>query len=381
MPQNNLKILGVAWGNPWSVHNHSGVPYLLFKEIDRLGVLAGVANANLTKLSDVLRGGVDWYRTLRDLSPRRKAIWRFLPENIELLSKRYDRLQASLPEHNAIIQFGVAGIPSSSKTLMAHVEMSLHTVINSDVYAHSYGYDRIPEKTLNRALEGERVFLDACSLIWTNSEWTAEGLKKQRVPQSKIRIYPPASNMPDPGPLERNWNRCHILFIGKDWIRKGGPLLIDAFHILKRRIPDAQLTIVGCRPDIKSNGINILGFLNNQNPRESEIIKKCFQEATIFCMPTLFDTTGMVFMEAALYGLPIVMLKGQGRDTIFPSFMGIHVENASSIQLAAALHYLAKNPDIMREMGHLGRDYIIKKYTWPIITEKILEDVKAEMPK
>jgi glycosyltransferase involved in cell wall biosynthesis len=375
MKQNSLKILGVAWGNPWSVHNHSGVPCRLFKEFERLGVLTGTANAKQTRLSDVFRGCVDWHRTFHELAPRRNAIWRFLPENIELLTERFAKLHASLPEHIAILQFGVAGIPSSSKVLIAHVEMSLLTVINSEVYASSYGYDRISEKVINRALEGERMFLDACSLVWTNSTWTAEGIRKQGVPKEKIRIYPPASGMPDPGPIERNWNRCNILFVGKDWHRKGGPLLIDAFRIVRSRIPDAQLTIIGCQPNIKSEGVNILGFLNNQDPQESEIMKKAFQEATIFCMPTLFDTTGMVFMEAALYGLPSVMVGGQGRESIFPSFMAVHLSSTDGRELAHKLIELTKDHRKMSIMGNTARQFVLKHYRWPLIAELLIKDV------
>src|SRR6266542_2418880 len=42
----------------------------------------------------------------------------------------------------------------------------------------------------------------------------------------------------------------NILFVGLDWLRKGGPDLMAAFELVREECPEAHLTIVGAGPEI-----------------------------------------------------------------------------------------------------------------------------------
>ena len=370
-PASELRAIGVSWGDPRSARTYSGVPQPLFAELERIGTLVDVADADQTRPSDALHGLVDWRRSVQARRPRRRALWRYLPENIERMSGRFQAVEARLEPHDTVLQFGVAGLPAPDKTLVAHVEIPVAEAMALDVFATSYGFDGIDERTARRAIEGERSFLDRCALVWTNTAWTAQLLTEQGVDDERLRIWPPACGQPDPGPVGHHWDRCGILFVGKDWNRKGGEALLDAFRVVRRARPDATLTIAGCSPPVHEDGVRVLGFLDRDDPRDAAALHEAFVEATIFCMPSRWESTGLVYLEAAMYGLPVVMLCGQGREALFDPKMAVHLPDAEPALLAEALLDLAGAPDRMEAMGAAGRSAVLAKHTLPVVARKV----------
>lgn len=364
-----MRAIGATWGDPWSTSTYSGVPFHLFGELEQRGTMVGRADVNIVEKSDLARGAIDLRRSWEARRPRRNAVWRYLPETIELLTRRYATVQAMQPDHDVTLQFGVAGIPSGP--LVAHVEIPVSMALELPDYARSYGFDRIDDRTASRAIDGERHFLSRCDLVWTNTEWTAAAIQALGVDRSSIAVCAPPCGVTDPGPIERDWSALHVVFIGKDWERKGGPLLVDAFNTLRRERPEATLTIVGCEPDVARPGIEVLGFLAKDSPADSAQLDQALRRATVFAMPSHWESTGIVYMEAATYGLPLVMLTGQGREDLFPAAVAVALEDPSPAELARSLLRLAADPDAMAAMGAAGRALVHERYRLPVVADQI----------
>ena len=210
-------------------------------------------------------------------------------------------------------------------------------------------------------------------MIWTNTRWTAETFARHGLAREKFWIHAPACNSADPGPLERKTGSPpHVLFVGKDWIRKGGPLLLDAFAILRKKAPDARLTIIGCIPPIREQGVQVLGFLDKKKPCDARQIDEAFRSATVFCMPSHWESVGLVYMEAAIYGLPVVMLQGQGRSEVFPKRMAFHLDSSHAGSLSEVLIHLHEDYGLSRRMGDAGRRHILENYTWPVVARRLV---------
>jgi glycosyltransferase involved in cell wall biosynthesis len=120
-----------------------------------------------------------------------------------------------------------------------------------------------------------------------------------------------------------------------------------------------------------------MGYLRKDRPEDLATIEQLYRDATIFCMPSYWESTGIVYMEAALWGLPVVMLKGQGREEIFPASMAIHVGQFEGAALAEALTDLSRSPDRMQQMGASGRQTVLEKYTWAKVAQRLYQEIQT----
>lgn len=159
--------------------------------------------------------------------------------------------------------------------------------------------------------------------------------------------------------LECRYSSKNILFVGLDWIRKGGPQLIEAFEQVLIAHPDASLTIVGCKPKIELQNVNVIGMI----PLEE--VDKYYLKSSIFCLPTRREPFGIVFLEAFANKLPIVStMIGALPDIVAQGQSGYLVDYDDVDMLAKKLIHLLDNPTLCKEFGHVGYGKFVANYTW-----------------
>jgi len=108
-----------------------------------------------------------------------------------------------------------------------------------------------------------------------------------------------------------------ILFVARLLFRKGCNLAIRAFAEVLKETPEARLIIIGDGPAL--DGAKKLArdlaidskvdFLGRVAWKE---VQEYYKTCVVFLLPTLRDTTGAQFFEAAAKGLPIVSLEKSG---------------------------------------------------------------------
>ncbi|MBV9914008.1 MAG: glycosyltransferase family 4 protein [Sinobacteraceae bacterium] len=151
----------------------------------------------------------------------------------------------------------------------------------------------------------------------------------------------------------------HILFVGVDWERKGGPVLLEAFRKVRRTFPNVRLTVVGCAPNIRERGVHIVGRV----PLEE--VARHYRSASVFCLPTLNEPFGLVFLEAFSYGLPVVATRiGAIPEIVADGKSGYLVGPRKSHELAHALQLLLSDPARCERFGAFGRKSLEHKYSW-----------------
>jgi glycosyltransferase involved in cell wall biosynthesis len=161
-----------------------------------------------------------------------------------------------------------------------------------------------------------------------------------------------------------------ILFIGLDWQRKGGPDLVEAFQLVRRGYPEAQLTIVGANPDLNLPGCHVVGKV------PPEELDRYYQAASIFCLPTYVEPFGIVFIEAMNAHLPIVATRlGAIPDFVTEGRNGIMVEPGDIPGLANALLLLLRNPALCHSFGEYSSRLVRDRYSWEAVGEKIKQNI------
>ena len=108
-----------------------------------------------------------------------------------------------------------------------------------------------------------------------------------------------------------------LLFIGADWDRKGGPLVLEIKRRLNSRGIHCEVFIVGNSPAgiPEENGVHMLGRLDKSNAKQLEKLCKLYELAHFFVLPTSAEAYGIVFSEAQAFGCPSLTYAVGGTPT------------------------------------------------------------------
>lgn len=168
-----------------------------------------------------------------------------------------------------------------------------------------------------------------------------------------------------------------ILFIGNDFVRKGGPVLLDAFRRVRAVVPDARLQLVGLDPGIGHEpGVDVLGSISDRSR-----IAELYREASVFTVPSIFDPYPLVALEAMAFGLPVVTTTQMGTpEMITDRVTGRLVEPGNAEALAGALREVLAERDSAARMGAAARLAVEERFTWDAVVDRmapVLEQLSA----
>jgi alpha-maltose-1-phosphate synthase len=125
-------------------------------------------------------------------------------------------------------------------------------------------------------------------------------------------VVPFGSNMSIPinrSPKNLSGNECNLLFIGVDWVRKGGDVVLKVHQCLLAKGIQSRLTIVGTSlpPEVKiPERIQVITHLNKDAQDGQMQMNTLLENADFFLLPTLADCTPIVIAEAYAYGIPVL---------------------------------------------------------------------------
>lgn len=163
----------------------------------------------------------------------------------------------------------------------------------------------------------------------------------------------------------------NILFVGIDWQRKGGPVLVEAFKTVLKKYPDATLTIVGCSPNIDVQNCKVIGRVPIHE------VEKHYKQASLFCLPTIIEPFGIVFLEAMANKLPVIGTNiGAIPDFINHGQNGYLVEPNNPQQISESIISLLGSIEKCRAFGEYGYKIYKDRYTWGKTGIRISETIK-----
>lgn len=117
----------------------------------------------------------------------------------------------------------------------------------------------------------------------------------------RVHVVGAGPNMALGDPVPPRARGRRLLFVGIDWERKGGPTLLEAFPAVRRRFPDATLTIAGASPGGPlPDGVVVRGRVPHQQ------VPGLYDDADLLVIPTHFEAYGIALVEALQKGLPCV---------------------------------------------------------------------------
>jgi glycosyltransferase involved in cell wall biosynthesis len=177
-------------------------------------------------------------------------------------------------------------------------------------------YDNLATETLRGGIELDKAALSHCKHAIYSSQWAVEGVvKAYGVPRSKLSVAALGSSVVNPPQraevqkyLERRLQEpMKLFFLGRDWYRKGGDIAVAvATQVEALGIP-VELHVAGCAPNgMLPAWVKIHGPLSKDIPDQAALLRNLFETSDFFIMPSRADAFGMVYGEAAVFGMPVI---------------------------------------------------------------------------
>lgn len=216
----------------------------------------------------------------------------------------------------------------------------------------------------------ERRLYERAATVFTRSTNVARDLTtRYGIPADRVACVYAGSNVDVAwsGPSDDSgYASRRILFVGFDWMRKGGPDLLRAFRSVLQVHPDAELVIAGAAPPVDVPRCTVLG------PLPPEELSRHYARASVFCLPTRREPFGIAFIEAMAHRLPIVATRvGAVPDMVEEGLNGHLVEPGDVPGLAQALIGLMGDPARCALYGRRGYERAMDRFTWPRTGERI----------
>jgi len=238
------------------------------------------------------------------------------------------------------------------------------TPINVDSVGAAY--DHAPSR--NRPIElwknrlNRRTFRSARHLI-TWCDWAKQSLiQDYGIKPEKVTVIPPGIDL-GRWRFERFAHKAarpvRLLFVGGDFRRKGGDLLLSAFRgALSER---CELDIV-TRDEVNTEGLTHIRVHHGLTSNAPELLA-LYEAADIFVFPTLGDCLPIAIMEAMAAELPVVATcVGAIGEEVEDGTTGFVIPPGDGNALIASVMRLADDADLRRQMGWAGRKRAEEKF-------------------
>lgn len=169
-----------------------------------------------------------------------------------------------------------------------------------------------------------------------------------------------------------------VLFVGKDFARKGGRVLFAAFERLRRRVPKARLLIAGppaALPLPLPEGAFQLGAVDFLE------LPALLSQTTVLALPTLREPFGIAYLDAMACGVPVVGTRIEAvPEIVRDGEDGLLVPPGDVAALATALERLLSAPSLARAMGERGRARVGSRFRWEHVAARLERALGAAAP-
>lgn len=227
---------------------------------------------------------------------------------------------------------------------------------NYDELAPWYG-DRVHPAPVERAkLWAHRSVMRHVRWFTTWSEWAKRSLVADYgVDAQRVTVLPPGtmlSNYPAPGTKgPRREGPLRLLFVGGDFKRKGGDLLVDVVRRHFRGRVELHLVTAAELPP--EEGIFVHRGLRPHSPE----LLRLYREADVFVLPTRADCLAVVLGEAMASELPIITTRvGAHAEAVEDGESGFLLDKDDAEGLRERIERLVYEPELVRRMGRRSRE-------------------------
>ncbi|MEV5636512.1 glycosyltransferase [Agromyces sp. NPDC052230] len=256
---------------------------------------------------------------------------------------------------------------------------------------HGFDVTRMPAaKRGKRYVQRLQSVFSYASVLIAVSDFIRDELIALGAPPEKIRVLHIGTpiegssgirSTPDPAEPQ-------IIFVGRLVEKKGVRDLLEAVALMSTDLRRTPIAIVGygpAEPDLKRRSAELELNVRFLGRRSSAQIAALLRESTVFVGPSRrasdgdSEGFGMVFLEAALAGLPVIAYRHGGVvEAVEDGQTGLLAPEGDIPRLSALIERVLRDPDLADTLGRHGRDRVERQFDVRTLTAE-LEDIYSEL--
>jgi glycosyltransferase involved in cell wall biosynthesis len=310
-----------------------------------------------------------------------KSTYLYTPAYVRALHRNFDRRVGSTTGLDAILTIGDLGV-SEETPFYPYMDWSIALAMRLiETEGRLTEYEMLTPRLLKRRLPLEQKTFDNCAGIFAMSSWLARSLVEESgVPACKVHIVHAGVNVrleeSDIVPLEGR-KRTTILFIGRNFRRKGGDLVYQAFRELRREhSPAFDLVFAGpSRWPFEQPIPDGVTFLGNAS---WDALRKYFRLADVFCLPSRLEGFGIVLAEALCCGIPCIAKNNSAMtDIVKPGVNGYLLDSNAPRDLAELIVRIADDRALRQRVRDDMREYR-SYYSWDRVARDMISAISDQ---
>jgi glycosyltransferase involved in cell wall biosynthesis len=247
---------------------------------------------------------------------------------------------------------------------IAYLKCSQKIVLWTDaVYSSLLGfYPVFSNHSASSILQGNAITaacLEHVDLAIFSSDWAARGaIELYGADKNKVKVVPYGANLQcnhsyaDMQSIvaKRSRDKIKLLFIGKQWGRKGGDIVFSVAKALHAAGKNIELNFVGCKPpsDIEIPPyIKCHGFISKRTPEGLAQMTALLHESHFLFLPSRAEACAIAFCEANAYALPVLTSYVGGISTVIKddiNGMGFALDSAPGVYCDYITNLMADFP-------------------------------------
>ena len=287
-----MKIAYIIGDSPLDINIWSGTPYYVYKTLSK--------NHTVICLGEGMGNGAYWHHRFTQ-NKKPFFIHDYSPDVCRMLSNTIKAGKYDL-------------VLTSTYTMASDLDINIPVLYFSDiVFTLCQGnyFDMTKELEKRAILCEGKTLRRADKIIFSSESVKNTAVEFYNLPKEKIHVLDFGANIPDPQnvvPEKYDKNVCRLLFVGRDWKRKGGDKMLKCFQLLKEQNFPCELTIIGSKPDEELNDpdITVIPYLDKKKEEDLAKYDELLRRSHFMVLPTKYDAYGILFCEASAYGVPSI---------------------------------------------------------------------------
>lgn len=372
-----MLLLGLCSGDPSDPRVYSGSARQLFRALDARGVLAAALDVDRTRAWRV------WAQTRAVAETRHlrasRLLGRWTERAMRARSVRAAQLLARAPAVHAVLSYGTDFYPApDGQRARVPVAATLDTTFAQLARAGEWKFGSLSPSETRACVDRQRAVLERCTWIFPWTKWCADSLRDDYgIAESRMVLVGAGPNFD--AALDRHAARDGrtLLFVGRDWMRKNGPLVLDAFRLARAARPDLRLVVVGPREaPAREPGVEWLGPLDGSARGK---LGELYATSALLLAPARFEPFGIALLEAMSAGIPVIALdRGAAREIVVDGVTGTLLADPEPRALAdAALDWLSNRERVTRA-GEAARERVRAHFGWDRAAQRIVETLSGK---